>query len=72
MDKEEKNRNIKLKSFNIVLIFERESPLLKNVDLIYVMLESICKNFLKKIYKLKKILTNNKKRLLSFLWRIQK
>lgn len=43
LDKEERNRNIKLKSFNVVLIFERDSPLLKNVDLIYVMLESICK-----------------------------
>jgi len=44
-DKEEKNRMVKLKMFNIVLEIERESILLKNIKIIYSVLESLSNFF---------------------------
>lgn len=40
-DREEKNKMIKLKMFNIVLEIERDSALLKNTNIIYSVLESV-------------------------------
>lgn len=42
-DREEKNKMVKLKMFNIVLEIERESALLKNANIIYFVLESVSK-----------------------------
>lgn len=43
LDMEERNRMVLLKMFNIVLVIERESILLKNVNIIYSVLESLSK-----------------------------
>jgi hypothetical protein len=40
---EKKKNTVRLKMFNIVLMFDKNSPILSNLEIVYQVLESFCK-----------------------------